>query len=354
MTARGAKPAGAMTRSRYRPDIARTPTLADVTTSLLVLAQKEIADILADSPTAILAAVQTAYQLHDQQQTAVPHSTFLRFPGDTVNRIIGLPAYVGGSVQAAGMKWVASFPGNVAAGLPRASAAIILNSLATGQPIAILEGSLISAHRTAASAALAARTLSAAEPAGLSLIGCGVINLEVLRYVRHLVPSISEVMLHDIDPARAEALAARLPAGLTVHQTMDIDTALAANRLVSFATSASTPYTGLQACQPGTTVLHVSLRDLYPAALLAARNVVDDPDHVDREFTSVHLASQQAGHRDFIHATIGALLDGRAGLAATEQITVFSPFGLGALDIAVAEMVRQAAVSSGAGRSVPW
>jgi ornithine cyclodeaminase len=325
-----------------------------VTTSLLVLAQKEIGDILADSPAAVLDAVAAAYLLHDQKQTAVPHSTFLRFPGDTVNRIIGLPAYVGGSVQAAGMKWVASFPGNVAAGLPRASAAIILNSMDTGHPVAILEGSLISAHRTAASAALAARALGPAEPAGISLIGCGVINLEVLRYVRYLLPSIAEVTLHDIDPARAEAFAARLPAGLTVQQTTDIDAALGANRLVSFATSASTPYTGLRACQPGTTVLHVSLRDLYPDALLAARNVVDDPGHVDRERTSVHLASQQAGHRDFIHATIGAILDGRATLAATELLTVFSPFGLGALDVAVAEMVRQVAVSSGAGRPVPW
>lgn len=328
--------------------------LASVTTSLLVLAQKEIGNILADSPAAVVAAVRMAYQLHDRGETAVPHSTFLRFPGDTVNRIIGLPAYVGKPVQVAGMKWVSSFPGNIAAGLPRASAAIILNSLDTGQPIAVLEGSLISAHRTAASAALAARTLSAMEPTGISLIGCGVINLEVLRYVRHLLPSVSEVVLHDIDPARAEAFAAWLPAGLTVHLTTDIDKALAAHRLVSFATSAAAPYTGLEACQPGTLVLHVSLRDLYPAALLAARNVVDDPDHVDRERTSVHLASQQAGHRDFIHATIGTLLDGQAGLAATEQITVFSPFGLGALDIAVADMVRRVALSSGAGQSVPW
>jgi 2,3-diaminopropionate biosynthesis protein SbnB len=328
--------------------------LADVTTSLLVLAQEEIGEILADSPAAVLAAVRTAYLLHDQNRTVVPYSTFLQFPGDTVNRIIGLPAYVGGSVHAAGMKWIASFPGNIAAGLPRASAAIILNSLDTGQPTAVLEGSLISAHRTAACAALAARALSAVEPAGISLIGCGVINLEVLRYVRRIWPSISEVVLHDIDPARAEAFAARLPVGLTVHQSMDIDTVLAAHRLVSFATNASAPYTGLQACQPGTVVLHVSLRDLYPADLLAARNVVDDPDHVDRERTSVHLASQQSGHRDFIHATIGALLDGRTELAATEQITVFSPFGLGALDIAVAEMVRRVAVGSGVGRSVPW
>ncbi|WP_255948293.1 2,3-diaminopropionate biosynthesis protein SbnB [Streptomyces odontomachi] len=325
-----------------------------MTASLLVIDSGAVGRILDVSPTSVVDAVRTAYRLHDQAQTVVPHSTFLRFPDDTVNRIIGLPAYVGGPVHTAGMKWIASFPGNLAAGLPRASAAIVLNSMATGGPTALLEGAQISAHRTAASAALAAQVLGPEEPTGISLIGCGVINLAVLRYVRHLLPSVRVVTLHDADPPRASAFASQVPDGVSVHVVEELDEALAAHRLISFATNASAPHTGLTACRPGTVVLHISLRDLHPEALLAARNIVDDPDHVDRERTSVHLASQRAGDRGFVHATIGGLLSGRVELAPTEQVTVFSPFGLGALDIAVAEMVRQEAERTGGGLAVPW
>ncbi|MFI6346385.1 2,3-diaminopropionate biosynthesis protein SbnB [Streptomyces sp. NPDC050560] len=325
-----------------------------MTGRLLVVDPAAVDKILDTSPARVVDAVRTAYRLHDEAQTVVPHSTFLRFPDDTVNRIIGLPAYVGGQVRAAGMKWIASFPGNIAAGLPRASASIVLNSMETGRPTALLDGARVSAHRTAASAALAARVLTAGEPDGIALAGCGVINLEVLRYVRHLLPSVRDVTLYDSDPQRAAAFAARVPDGVTARVARGLDEALAAHRLVSFATNAGTPHTGLDACGPGTVVLHVSLRDLHPEALLAARNVVDDPDHVDRENTSVHLASRRVGHRDFLHATIGGLLNGRTALGPAEQPTVFSPFGLGALDIAVAEMVREEAERTGLGQSVPW
>jgi ornithine cyclodeaminase len=325
---------------------------------MLIIGHGAVQDILAGRERELVDEVRAAYLSHHNGQSVVPQSSFLRFPANGGDRIIALPAYLGavdGREPAAGIKWISSFPANIRSGLPRASAVVVLNSLETGRPSTLIEGSLISAKRTAASAALAADLLvdKANPPSGVTLIGCGVINFEVLRFLAAVFPSLSEVTLHDLDPGRAEDFARRC-AGLLpdakVGTVAEPDHATARHPLVSIATTAATPYLTTRACAPGTVVLHVSLRDLHPESIIENRNVVDDADHVCRENTSLHLAERRTGDRRFIDAEIGALIAGTATVPAGDgRVVVFSPFGLGVLDIALANFVRSVAVRDGHG-----
>ncbi|HEU5331177.1 MAG TPA: 2,3-diaminopropionate biosynthesis protein SbnB [Actinocrinis sp.] len=320
---------------------------------MLILGNTAVRQVLDGRETSVLDAVRRAYTHHTRGESALPHSVFLRFPGNERDRVIALPAYLGGDEPVAGVKWIASFPGNVALGMERASAAIILNSPRTGRPECLIEGSTISARRTAASAALAAVTLPGAEPAaGLSVIGCGVINGEVARFAAATHPDLREVVVFDLDDRRAEDFAARCRAELGVPARVvgRVDEALAAHRLVSMATTAAAPHLTLDACRPGTLVLHLSLRDVAVESVLGAVNVVDDPDHVCRAATSVHLAEQRVGHRGFIRTTLGELLlCGAPTRRDPDRVTLFSPFGLGVLDLAVADLVLQGARAAGLG-----
>lgn len=321
---------------------------------MLILGNTTVHAVLDGREDVVLEAVRTAYLCHGEGRTQLPHSVFLRFPDQPRDRIIGLPAFVDGQRPAAGIKWIASFPGNVASGTARASAAIILNSLETGLPEALLEGSTISARRTAASAALAAATLPGRQPdTGVSLVGTGAINAEVLRFLRVVCPDLVEVTVHDLDTSRAEAFIREHASGLSATVVPDLDSAMAAHRLVSLATTASVPHTGLTACTPGTLVLHLSLRDITPEALLGAVNVVDDADHVCRAETSLHLAERQTGGRQFIHHELPELLARGPRRRAADRVTVFSPFGLGVLDIALAAEVLSTARDRGLGVRVP-
>ena len=128
-----------------------------MTPSISFLSRPVVAEIVSRDRLKILEIVDQAYRMHAAGHTNIPHSAFLRFSSTSPNRIIALPAHICcGAREAIGIKWIASFPDNLAWGLNRASALIVLNDPASGYPFAVLEGSVISAARTAASAALAA------------------------------------------------------------------------------------------------------------------------------------------------------------------------------------------------------
>src|SRR3954467_12827932 len=90
-----------------------------------VLNGKDVVELLRGRELDVIECVKQAYLAHEAGDSVNPDSYFLRFPEKPESRIIALPAYLGGDVRRAGLKWIASFPKNTASGLPRASAILV-------------------------------------------------------------------------------------------------------------------------------------------------------------------------------------------------------------------------------------
>lgn len=314
-----------------------------------------VKEVLNASPERVMSLVEQAYRMHGLGETVNPQSSFLRFADSPRSRIIALPAAVGGRVRAAGLKWIASFPDNLGRGLPRASAVIVLNDRETGFPVACLESSIISATRTAASAVLTAARLATRRPRSrVGFIGAGVINGYVQRYLTVRGWPQTATSIYDSDEARATRFAQRLShAGhCDVRVRASAEEVVGDCDLVVFATTSSVPYLlepALFAHHP--LVLHLSLRDLGPRVILDSVNVVDDRDHCLRENTSTQLAALEAGDASFLDATIPEVLAGAYEPPADATVVV-SPFGLGMLDIVLADFVLTEALARGTAEAV--
>jgi ornithine cyclodeaminase len=319
---------------------------------LSIINGKTVSDVIRAHRDECIEIVRDAYLAHADGRTVNPDSYFLRFPEKPDCRIIALPAYLGNSFDVAGLKWIASYPGNIGRGFPRASAVLVLNSYDTGYPFAILESSIISAARTAASAALAAYWLSgqSRRARALGIVGTGFIARYVYDFLIDTGWTIEELRLHDKSPAESEKFSntwCRPERHRAVTVVPDVAQLVRESDLILFTTVAPTPHvTDAALFEHNPLVLHVSLRDLAPEILLASHNVVDDVEHVMKANTSPHLAEQLAGNRDFVTGTLADIILGRRSVDRGRPI-VFSPFGMGILDLAVGKWVYDRAVAAG-------
>ncbi|MET9508605.1 2,3-diaminopropionate biosynthesis protein SbnB [Streptomyces flavidovirens] len=317
-----------------------------------VVSGAQVEGVLHGREKQIVELVEATYRLHSAGDCVNPPSYFLRFPDRPSSRIIALPASVGEPMRVDGLKWISSFPDNVAAGIPRASAVLILNDHGTGYPFACLEGSIISATRTASSAALAAQWLShdRPRPTRVGFVGAGLIARYIYDFLAATGWSFDEVGVHDVSADSAAGLRcyleqSRTTGRITVHDSAE--ELIRYSDLVVFATVAAQPHVNdLPWFEHNPLVLHVSLRDLAPEIILGSFNIVDDVEHCLKANTSPHLAEQLTGNRDFLHGTLDDVMAGRVTVPRDRPV-VFSPFGLGVLDLAVGKYVYDEVARSG-------
>ncbi|MER5912431.1 2,3-diaminopropionate biosynthesis protein SbnB [Streptomyces sp. NPDC001982] len=324
---------------------AQAPTFA-------VISGAEVQKALQGREKHLVELVEAAYRLHGAGDSVNPPSYFLRFPDRPTARIIALPASLGGQTRVDGLKWISSFPANVTVGLPRASAVLILNDHDTGYPFACLESSIISATRTAASAALAADRLSRTRtrPTRVGFFGTGLIARYIHTFLARTGWTFDEIGVYDVSADSTEGFRGYLRQAdtggrVSVHDSPEA--LIRSSDLVVFATVAGEPHVTDPAWfDHNPLVLHVSLRDLAPEILLDSANYVDDVEHCLKADTSPHLAEQLTGGRGFLDGTLDDVMTGRVTPPADRPV-IFSPFGLGVLDLAVAKYVYDEVARAG-------
>jgi len=186
-------------------------------------------------------------------------------------------------------------------------------------------------------------------PVRAGFVGTGLIARYIHTFLTGTGWTFDEIGVHDLSAEHAAGFRGYLekagPGRITVYE--DAEQLIRSSDLVVFATIAGEPHVSdLSWFEHNPVVLHVSLRDLAPEILLASTNLVDDVEHCLKANTSPHLAEQLTGSRDFLAGTLDDVMSGRVTVPADRPV-VFSPFGLGVLDLAVGKYVYDEVTRSG-------
>ena len=265
-----------------------------------------------------------------------------------------MPAHRSEPTPAYGLKAVCIFPGNPERGLDAHQGGVLLFDGETGQLRALLDGSAVTAVRTAAVSAVATRALAREDAKELAIIGAGVqarSHLEALPQVREF----ERVRIWSRTPEHAQALAAET--SLSVEVAESAEAALRGADVVVTATSSREPVLELSWLARGAHVNAVgssipTTRELDTATMASAALFCDARESLVTEAGDYLLADLSA---DSIRAELGTVLIGAAeGRRSDDELTVFKSLGLAVEDLAAAEHVHARAREEGVGTAVPF
>jgi ornithine cyclodeaminase/alanine dehydrogenase len=166
--------------------------------NLLYLSRADVESLDITLPQ-VITVVEEGFRLKGLGQTEMPPKTSLH-PHDLTTFLNAMPAYVGGEVKAASMKWVGGADDNVKRGLPTITGLLIFNDPVTMLPLAVMDCTWLTMMRTAAANAVAMKYLAPAAPVEVGIIGCGVQGRGNTQAMALQYPSIRTVRAYDTNP----------------------------------------------------------------------------------------------------------------------------------------------------------
>jgi ornithine cyclodeaminase/alanine dehydrogenase len=319
---------------------------------LLYLSLKDVVSV-GLTMTEIIEALEVAFREKGLGNTEMPPKPGIH-PGGGDNFIHAMPAYIPG-LNAAGVKWVSGFPGNQKKGLPYITGLLILNDPETGIPVSVMDCVWITAVRTGAATALAARYLARPESSVVGVLGCGVQGRTNVEALSTLFP-LKRVMAYDVSPEAVRGYADEIGSRLNL-EVIPVDTPREAvagcDMVVTAGPILKTPHATIEAgwLDEGAFASLVDFDSYWhPDAMHAAAKFCTDDTPQLRQY-------QQMGYFQNIpqiHADLGELVTGqKPGRETSTERTLTANLGLAIDDMAVAPIIFRNAVEKGLGTWLP-
>jgi ornithine cyclodeaminase/alanine dehydrogenase len=301
----------------------------------------------------IIDLLEIAFQEKGQGRVEMPPKPGIH-PGAGDNFIHAMPAYIP-ALNAAGIKWVSGFPENHKRDLPYITGLLILNDPETGLPLAVMDCIWITAMRTAAATAVAARRLARPESAVLGILGCGVQGQSNTEALNVLFP-LKKILAYDLNPKVALQFAEEISNRFSL-EVVPVSTPREAvsgcDMVVTAGPILKKPHATIQAgwWDEGTFASLVDFDSYWhPAALKEATKFCTDD-------LAQLLHYREAGYfQDIppIHADLGELVTGvKPGRETGSERTIACNLGLAMDDMAVAPSIFTRAVEIGLGAWLP-
>ena len=312
----------------------------------LVLTAEEVRRLLRMRE--VIETLEEAFVAYAESGVEMPPKAYLKVDGGDFR---AMPACMGG---AAGIKWVNCHPRNPDRGLPTVMAVFVYNDAATGYPLAVMDGTEITAFRTAATAALASKHLSQRSPRTLGLVGAG--RQAYSQLVAHsAIFDLELIRVYDIRAEAARRLAESFPEMRV--EACSLEQAVASD-IVCTLTPAREPFVKRGWVKDGTHINAVGAdaagkQELDPAILEDAAIVVDDLRQASAAGEiNVALSTGRLKVED-VYATLAEVIGGRKDVKkAGKAITVFDSTGIAIEDLATARLVYEGACREGLGVAV--
>jgi ornithine cyclodeaminase/alanine dehydrogenase-like protein (mu-crystallin family) len=319
---------------------------------LLYLSYGDVANLgvtMAD----VIGALELAFREKGQGNVEMPPKPGVH-PGGGDNFIHAMPAYIPG-LDAVGVKWVSGYTENYRRNLPYVNGLLILNDVETGLALSVMDCVWITAMRTGAATAVAARYLARPDSSTAGILGCGVQGRTNLEAFNVLFP-LQRAWAYDVRPEVAEGYAREMSErlGLEVRAVAEPRSAVAGCDLVVTAGPIlKHPHATIQAgwLEEGAFASLVDYDSYWQRAALkeASKFCTDDLAQL--------LYYQRAGYfQDIppVYADLGELVTGqKPGRETREERTITANLGLALGDIAVAPLVYKKAVERGTGTWLP-
>ncbi len=328
---------------------------------MLLLARADLETLL--TPADVVDALADAFARHARRQTLVPPRTVVPVTDDGV--LILMPAAMdaaGGGDGALGTKLVTYYAGNRARGHATIHASYVLMERASGKPVALLEGTYLTALRTGAASALAARYLARPDARRVACFGAGVQAEFQLRCLAAVRP-VQGVAVIGRDRARAQAFAGRMTALLGVPVAVADDPREAVKRadIVTCATTSTTPVVHGVDLAPGAHVDAVGAfspktREVDSETVRRARIVVDSYAGALEDAGDLLIPlAEGLIDRSHIVAELSELVgDPGRGRTTEDQVTLFKSVGFALEDLATARLAYTRAIAHGIGTELGW